>query len=49
MTWAANEKLVGGKRVLAALAAAEDPARIEQGYMADVEAFRLKRTEFLLY
>jgi uncharacterized protein YbbC (DUF1343 family) len=49
MNWAANEKLAGGKRVLAALAAAEDPAKIEQSFTAETESFLAKRSEFLLY
>jgi uncharacterized protein YbbC (DUF1343 family)/CubicO group peptidase (beta-lactamase class C family) len=49
MTWEANEKLVGGKTILAALSAAEDPSRIEERYAVDVENFRSKRSEFLLY
>jgi uncharacterized protein YbbC (DUF1343 family)/CubicO group peptidase (beta-lactamase class C family) len=49
MTWAANEKLAGGKRILAALSAAEEPAKIEQGYAAEVEEFRVRRSGYLLY
>jgi hypothetical protein len=49
MSWDANERLAGGKRILAALATGEDPAQIEQLYAADVDAFRLKRSEYLLY
>jgi uncharacterized protein YbbC (DUF1343 family)/CubicO group peptidase (beta-lactamase class C family) len=49
MNWAANEKLAGGRRVLAALEAGEDPTRIEQYFAAETESFRAKRAEFLLY
>ena len=49
MNWAANEKLAGGTKVLAALEAGEDPARIEQNFAAETESFRSKRAEFLLY
>jgi hypothetical protein len=49
MNWTANEKLAGGKQVLTALAAAEDPARIEQRFAAETESFRQKRSEFLMY
>lgn len=49
MTWEANEKLVGSREVVKALAGASDPARIEQEFAADVEEFRRQRSEFLLY
>jgi uncharacterized protein YbbC (DUF1343 family) len=49
MNWAANEKLAGGKNVLAAVEAGEDPTRIEQHFAAETESFRLRRAEFLLY
>jgi hypothetical protein len=49
MSWVANEKLAGGRKVLAALEAGEDPARIEQQFAGDVEGFRQRRAEFLLY
>ena len=42
MNWAANEKLAGGKKVLAAARGGEDPAQIEQHYAAETESFRLK-------
>jgi uncharacterized protein YbbC (DUF1343 family)/CubicO group peptidase (beta-lactamase class C family) len=49
MNWAANEKLAGGKTVLAALAAGEDAARIEQRFASETERFKQKRAHFLLY
>jgi uncharacterized protein YbbC (DUF1343 family)/CubicO group peptidase (beta-lactamase class C family) len=49
MNWAANEKLAGGKRILAALAAGEDPALIEQHLLPEIESFRARRSSFLLY
>ena len=49
MTWAANEKLAGGKTVLAALESGDDPARIEQSFSAETERFNQKRAQFLLY
>jgi uncharacterized protein YbbC (DUF1343 family) len=49
MNWAANEKLAGGRKVLAAIEAGEDPALIEQHFASETESFRQKRAEFLLY
>ncbi len=49
MNWKANEKLLGGSRILSALSAADDPATIEQSYSVDLERFRARRAEFLLY
>jgi uncharacterized protein YbbC (DUF1343 family) len=49
MTWTANEKLVGSRSVLMALEAAEDPSRIEQLYATEVQSFRERRRQFLLY
>jgi uncharacterized protein YbbC (DUF1343 family) len=49
MQWALNEKLVGSKAFLDALAAAQDPQRIARRFEASVEEFRVRRQKFLLY
>ena len=49
MNWQANEKLLGDRGVLKMLEAGEDPVRIEQKYYADLQRFRQKRNQFLLY
>jgi uncharacterized protein YbbC (DUF1343 family)/CubicO group peptidase (beta-lactamase class C family) len=49
MTWAANQRLVGSKTVLAQMEKGEDPAVIEQGFAAALEQFRRRREESLLY
>ena len=40
---------LGDRKVLKQLEAAEDPARIEQQYAADILRFRDRRSRFLLY
>jgi hypothetical protein len=49
MDWTANEKLTGDRTVLKLLEAGEEPARIEQQYLAALEQFRQHRSRFLLY
>jgi uncharacterized protein YbbC (DUF1343 family) len=49
MNWQLNDKLVGDRNVLKMLEAGEDPVRIEQKYYADLQRFRQKRNQFLLY
>ena len=49
MDWKVNEKLVGSPAVVSALEAGEDPAAIERRFAAETQAFRIKRTRFLLY
>ena len=49
MNWTANEKLLGDRKVLKQLEAAEDPALIEQQYAADILGFQDLRSRFLLY
>ena len=49
MNWAADEKLVGDRKVLQALERAADPASIEQGYAIELGKFLKRRSEFLLY
>lgn len=49
MNWKANETLAGNRALLQGLEAADDPARIEQRFSAETEAFRVRRSEFLLY
>jgi uncharacterized protein YbbC (DUF1343 family) len=49
MNWTANEKLLGDRKVLKYIEEGEDPALIEQQYAADLEKFRQRRSEFLLY
>jgi uncharacterized protein YbbC (DUF1343 family)/CubicO group peptidase (beta-lactamase class C family) len=49
MNWQANEKLLGDRTVLKMLEAGDDPVRIEQKYYADLQQFRQRRSQFLLY
>jgi uncharacterized protein YbbC (DUF1343 family) len=49
MTWEINERLVGNRKVVGLLAAAEDPAAIERSWEAELESFRVRRQQFLLY
>lgn len=49
MNWAANEKLTGKKAVLEQMAKGEVAMLIEQGYAAELQAFRQRRAGFLLY
>lgn len=49
MDWSVNGRLVGSKKVLDALAGGVEPAQIETSYAADLERFRTRRAQFLLY
>jgi uncharacterized protein YbbC (DUF1343 family) len=49
MDWAVNDKLLGDRNVLKLLEEGEDPTRIEQQYSANLDQFRQRRSEFLLY
>jgi hypothetical protein len=49
MNWQADEKLLGDRSVLKMLEAGDDPGRIEQKYYTDLQQFRQRRSQFLLY
>lgn len=49
MNWKANEKLAGSLPFLQALESGTDPALILRRFERDTEAFRTRRTQFLLY
>ena len=49
MTWQTNEKLTGDRNVLKMMEAGDDPIKIEQKYYADLQQFRQRRSQFLLY
>ncbi len=49
MDWKANEKLTGDRSVLSQLEAGGDFAAIEQSYAPQLQQFRQRRAEFLLY
>jgi uncharacterized protein YbbC (DUF1343 family) len=49
MNWQADEKLLGDRSVLKMLESGDDPGRIEQKYYADLQQFRQRRSQFLLY
>lgn len=49
MTWPVNSKLTGSQDVLADISKSVDPAVIQRRFEAATEAFRVKRSEYLLY
>lgn len=49
MDWSANEKLLGDLTILKKLESGEDPAQLERQYAADLQQFRARRADFLLY
>ncbi len=49
MNWSADQKLTGNKRALKGMETGEAPAVIAQGDSADLEAFKLRRKNYLLY
>ena len=46
---AVNQRLIGSKAVVSALAAGQDPAAVQQKYEAGLQEFLRRRVPYLLY